>query len=67
LTRQALFKHLNNVRGLPGLTIGLTGQIEYKDVFGDLQVKQVCYTFLISGGSAGSGACGTVMQLLQTK
>lgn len=67
LTGQALFKHFNNVRGLPGLTTGFTGQIEYKDVFGDSQVKQVCYTFLVSDGSASGGACGTVMQLLQTK
>jgi hypothetical protein len=67
LTGQALFKHVHNVRGLPGLTTGFAGQIEYKDVFGDSQVKQVCYTFLVSGDSTSGGTCGTVMQLLQTK
>lgn len=67
LTGQALFKHVHNVRGLPGLTTGFTGQIEYKDVFEDSRVKQVCYTFLVSGDSASGGMCGTVMQLLQTK
>src|SRR6267378_91674 len=48
LTGQALFKHFNDVRGLPGLTTGFMGQIEYKDVFEDSQVKLVCYTFLVS-------------------
>jgi hypothetical protein len=67
LTGQALFKHFNNVRGLPGLTTGFTGQIEFKDVFQDSQVKQVCYTFLVSGDSASGGMCGTVMQLLRVK
>jgi hypothetical protein len=67
LTGQAFFKHFNNVRGLPGLTTGFTGRIEYKDVFEDSQVKSVCYTFLVSGGSATGGMCGTVMQPLQIK
>jgi hypothetical protein len=67
LTGQALFKHFNTVRGLPGLTTGFMGQIEYKDVFEDSQVKQVCYTFLVSGGSATGGLCGTIMQPLQIK
>jgi hypothetical protein len=67
LTGQALFKHFNNVRGLPGLTTGFTGQIEYKDVFEDSQVKHVCYTFLVSGDSASGGMCGTVMQHFQVK
>jgi hypothetical protein len=65
LTGQALFKHLHNVRGLPGFASGFTGQIEYKDVFGDSQVKEVCYQFLASGNSARGGMCGTVMQMLQ--
>jgi hypothetical protein len=64
LTGQALFKHFNNVRGLPGLTTGFAGQIEYKDVFDDSQVKRVCYTFLVSGGSATGGLCGSIMQPL---
>ena len=67
LTGQALFKHVRNVRDLPGFTTGLKGQIEYKDVFGDSQVKQVCYQFLVSGDSASAGMCGTVMQILQIK
>lgn len=67
LSGQALFKHFNNVRGLPGLTTGFMGQIEYKDVFEDSQVKQVCYTFLVSSGSASGGMCGTIMQQLQIK
>jgi hypothetical protein len=67
LTGQALFKHLHNIRGLPGFSTGFKGQIEYKDVFGDLQVKQVCYQFLIEGDSASSGVCGTVMQMLTIK
>ncbi len=67
LVGQALFTHFHNVRGLPGLTTGFTGQIEYKDVFGDSQVKQVCYTFLVSGGAASGSTCGTVMQLWQLK
>lgn len=67
LTGQALFKQVHNVRGLPGITTGFTGEIEYKDVFGDSQVKQVCYTFLVSGASPSGGPCGTVMQLLQVK
>lgn len=65
LTGQALFKHFRNVRGIPGFTTGFTGQIEYKDVFGETQVKQVCYQFLLSGDSARSGLCGTVIQMLQ--
>ena len=67
LTGQALFKHVRNVRGLPGFTTGFTGQIEYKDVFGDSQMKQVCYQFLVMGDAASGGMCGTVMQLLQIK
>jgi hypothetical protein len=67
LTGQALFKHVRNVRGLPGFTTGFTSQIEYKDVFRDSQVKQVCYQFLVSGDSASGGMCGTVMQKLQIK
>lgn len=67
LTGQALFKHLHNVRGLPGFSTGFKGQIEYEDVFGDSQNKQVCYQFIISGDSASGGMCGTVMQTLQIK
>jgi len=67
LTGQALFTHVHNVRGLPGLSTGFTGQIEYKNVFGDSQVKQVCYTYQVLGDSASGGTCGTVMQLLQIK
>jgi hypothetical protein len=67
LAGQALFKHVHNIRGLPGFTTGFTGQIEYKDVFGDSQVKPVCYSFLVSGDSPSGGMCGTVMQQLQIK
>ena len=67
LTGQALFRHLHNVRGLPGFSSGFKGQIEYKDVFGDSQVKQVCYQFIVSGDSASGGMCGTVLQMLQIK
>jgi hypothetical protein len=67
LTGQALFKHLHNLRHLPGFSTGFTGQIEYKDVFRDSQGKQVCYEFLIEGDSASSGVCGTIMQMLQIK
>jgi len=63
LSGQALFKHIHNVRHIPGFTTGFVGQIEYMDVFGDLQVKPVCYSFQVSGGSASDGACGTVLQL----
>lgn len=65
VTGQALFKHFHNVRRLPGLSTGFTGQLEYKDVFGDSQVKQVCYSFIVSGGAASGGMCGTVMQVWQ--
>jgi len=67
LSGQALFKHFRNVRGLPGFSSGFTGQIEYGDVFGDSQVKKVCYQFLVSGDSASGGPCGTIMQTLQIK
>ena len=67
LTGQALFKHFRNVRGIPGFTTGFTGQIEYKDVFGETQVKQVCYQVLVSGDFARGGLCGTVIQMLQIK
>jgi hypothetical protein len=67
LTGQALFKHLHNVRGLPGFATGFKGQIEYKDVFGDAQAKQLCYQFIVSGDSVSGGMCGTVMQILQIK
>lgn len=60
-------KHFRNVRGIPGFTTGFTGQIEYKDVFGEAQVKQVCYQFLVAGDSARGGLCGTVIQMLQIK
>lgn len=67
LTGQALFKHFHNVRGLPGFSSGFTGQIEYKDVFGDSQAKKICYQFLVSGDSASGGPCGTIMQTLQIR
>jgi hypothetical protein len=67
LTGQALFKHFHNMRGVPGFISALTGQIEYKDVFGDSQAKQVCYQYLVSGNSATGGMCGTVMQMLEIK
>ncbi len=67
LAGQALFKHIHNVRGLPGLATGFVGQVEYTDVFGDWQAKQVCYTFIVSGGVASGGMCGTVMQKWQVK
>jgi hypothetical protein len=67
LTGQALFKHVHNVRRLPGFSTGFKGQIEYKDIFGDSQAKQVCYQFLVSSDSASGGMCGTVMQILQIK
>ena len=65
LTGQALFKRFHNVRGLPGFSSGLKGEIEYKDVFGDSQTKKVCYQYIVSGNSATGGMCGTVMQMLE--
>ena len=67
LTGQALFKHFRNVRKMAGLSSGLSGRIKYEDVFGGPQVKQVCYTFWVSGNAASSGMCGTVLQVLQIK
>jgi len=67
LTGQALFKHFRNVRKIPGLSSGLNGRLKYEDAFGEPQVKQVCYTFLVSDNSASSGMCGTVLQVLQIK
>jgi hypothetical protein len=67
LTGQALFKHFHNVRGLPGFSSGFTGQVEYKDVFGDSQAKKICYQYIVSGNSATGGMCGTVMQMLEIK
>jgi len=67
LVGQALFKHLHNDRKLPGFSSGFTGQLEYKDVFGERQSKQVCYQFIVSGDAPSGGACGTVMQMWQIK
>lgn len=67
LTGQALFKHFHNVRGLPGFSSGFTGQIEYKDVFGDSQARKICYQYVVSGNAATGGMCGTVMQTLEIK
>lgn len=67
LTGQALFKHMHSIRQLPGFSSGFTGQIEYKDVFGDRQVKEVCYQFLVSGDTPSAGKCGTIIQLWQIK
>jgi hypothetical protein len=67
LTGQALFKHVHNARGLPGFSSGFTGQIAYKDVFGHVQVKQVCDQFIVSGDSASRGKCGSIMQIWQIK
>ena len=67
LTGQALFKHFNNVRQVPGLGTGFTGRIEYKDVFDELRIKNVCYQFLVLGDSASGGMCGTIIQVLDIR
>ncbi len=67
LTGQALFKHVRNARGSPGLSTGFTGQIEYRDVFQEPQAKRVCYQFEVSGDSVAGGMCGTIMQMWQLK
>lgn len=67
LTGQALFARFHNVRGIPGLSTGLTGEIQYKDVFEESRIKTVCYEIIISDLSIKSGLCGTVFQQLGIK
>jgi hypothetical protein len=67
LTGQALFKHVHNARKIPGFSSGFTGPIEYKDVFGDKQVKEICYQFVVDGTNPMSGRCGTIMQMWDIK
>lgn len=67
LPGQALFQHVHHVRGVVGLATGFSGLIEYKDVFGESQLKNVCYQFVVAGDSATGGTCGTVMQRLEIR
>jgi hypothetical protein len=67
LTGQASFKHFRKHSQNAGLSSGLAGRIKYEDVFGEPQVKQACYTLWVSGDSASSEMCGTVLQMLQIK
>lgn len=64
LTGQAMFKHVFHARQIPGFSTGLNGQLEYKDVFGDPGVRQVCYQ-LVFEGSLNGGFCGSVIQQLE--
>ena len=66
LTGQALFKHVRHIRKAPGFSTGFTGQIEYKDVFGDSGIKPVCYQLVFENALNG-GFCGSVIQQLQIK
>lgn len=66
LKGQALFHHLRNVRKLPGFSTGLSGQIEYKDVFGDSGTKSVCYQLIFQNALNG-GFCGDVIQQLEVR
>jgi hypothetical protein len=63
LSGQASFQHMHHVRKAPGFATGLTGEITYKDVFGDLGRKDVCYQ-LIFGAALNGGFCGSVIQHL---
>jgi hypothetical protein len=65
LDGQALFSRVHRVRAFSALGTGFTGQIEYRDAFGDLHAKEVCHDFLALATSASGGACGTVMQRLR--
>lgn len=64
LTGQAMFKHTFHNRQIPGFSTGLNGQLEYKDVFGDSGVRQVCYQLIFEKGLTG-GICGSVFQQLE--
>jgi hypothetical protein len=66
LTGQALFQHVRNVRKIPGFSTGFSGQIEYRDVFGDSRIKPVCYQ-LIFESTLNGGFCGSVIQQLQIR
>jgi hypothetical protein len=66
LTGQALFKHVRHVRKIPGFSTGFSGQIEYKDVFGDPGVRIVCYQLIFENTLTG-GFCGSVLHQLQLK
>jgi len=61
LPGQILFAHRNHVRQIPGFSTGFTGQIEYKDVFGDSGKRTVCYQ-LVFESSLNSGFCGSIIQ-----
>jgi hypothetical protein len=64
LTGQALFQHVRHVRQIPGFSTGFSGQIEYKDVFGDSRSRSVCYQ-LVFENTRNGGFCGSVIQQLQ--
>ena len=64
LTGQALFKHMRRLRQIPGFSTGFNGQLEYKDVFGDPGVRQVCYQLIFETSLTG-GFCGSVIQQLE--
>lgn len=64
LTGQALFKRMRHSRQIPGFSTGFNGQLEYKDVFGDSGVRQVCYQLIFENGLTG-GFCGSVIQQLE--
>lgn len=64
LPGQVMFKHMNNVRKIPGFSTGFEGQLEYKDVFGDSGERAVCYQ-LVFESSLNGGFCGSVLQQWQ--
>jgi len=62
LPGQALFKKFRQVRKFPGVSTGLQGDVEYRDVFKEAQRKDVCFTIEITPVGVSTGVCGTVFQ-----